>query len=442
MNTAKKLALLGADILLLYGTLALTLLIRYGASSLFESWAVHVGPFSLLFILWLFVWYLADLYRPSAFRTRASLLSNLAIATAVAALLSTVALYLLSGIFELTPKTNLVIFSVLFLLLDFLARSMVSRKFATGALSVAVIGSSSLIPETAALLEKNPQIGYKITKIFATLSEQDLQDLKKQIREKRIDLVVTQPTFPEGSPTLISLYKLLMLEIEILNLWDFYEGIFEKIPLDELNETWFIENITTRRPFYDTAKRLVDMVASSILIIIFIPFMILTGILVLCSSAGSIIFSQERIGKGGKSFTLYKFRSMISDHNGSPWTEQRDARITPIGKILRYTHLDELPQLFNIFKGELSLTGPRPESAQLAEEFKAFPYYEIRHVIKPGLTGWAQIHYRPSASLEEAREKLRYDMYYIKNRSLFIDLLIVLKTVRYFFMSFGNSNSI
>ena len=121
--------------------------------------------------------------------------------------------------------------------------------------------------------------------------------------------------------------------------------------------------------------------------------------------------------------------------NGPLATEKNDSRIFPIGKILRYTHLDELPQLFNILKGDIFFIGPRPESSELVEIYKKLPYYEIRHIIKPGLTGWAQVNYKPSASLEEAFEKLQYDIYYIKNRSLILDLLILIKTIRYIFIS-------
>ena len=129
----------------------------------------------------------------------------------------------------------------------------------------------------------------------------------------------------------------------------------------------------------------------------------------------------------------------MRENSGGPlWTENRDPRLTAIGKILRFTHLDEVPQLWNILKGDLSFTGPRPERTELVEQYKNFPYYEIRHIIKPGLSGWAQINYKPSASLEEAQEKLRYDIFYIKNRSFFLDLVIILKTIRYIFISYAS----
>ncbi|TSA45713.1 sugar transferase, partial [bacterium] len=132
---------------------------------------------------------------------------------------------------------------------------------------------------------------------------------------------------------------------------------------------------------------------------------------------------------------LYKFRVMVVNHSGSPWTVKNDARFTFVGKILNHTHLNEIPQLFNILRGDMSFIGPRPESKDLVKIYQQLPYYDLRHVIKPGLSGWAQINYKPSVSLEEAYEKLGYDIYYIKNRSFLLDFVIILKTIRYVFTS-------
>jgi lipopolysaccharide/colanic/teichoic acid biosynthesis glycosyltransferase len=143
------------------------------------------------------------------------------------------------------------------------------------------------------------------------------------------------------------------------------------------------------------------------------------------------------MGRRNKQFTLYKFRTMVdgADKIGPAWTEKNDTRVTPLGRVFRYTHLDEIPQLVNILRGDISFTGPRPESAELAEKYSSLPYYDMRHSIAPGITGWAQINFKPSASVEEAYEKLRYDIFYIKNRSFFFDTLIMMRTVKHFFFS-------
>ena len=178
-----------------------------------------------------------------------------------------------------------------------------------------------------------------------------------------------------------------------------------------------------------------DFFLATVIGLILFPLALTIGLLIKLTSKGPAIYKQKRVGKNGIIFTLYKFRTMRHNSSGSLWTKPKDERITIFGRFLRFTHLDEIPQLFNIIRGNISFIGPRPERVELAEQYKKFPHYEIRHVIKPGLTGWAQINYRPSASLEEAYEKLRYDIYYVKNRSIFLDFLIILKTLRYLFTS-------
>ncbi len=435
MNTAKKVALFVSDIVLLYVALAVTLLLRYGLEALPESWWIHIGPFSALFVLWLLVWYLADLYRPATLRTRLGLFTTILIASVVAAVFSTMALYLFSGFFELTPKTNLAIFSILFLVLGFLERIVLSRIFVSGALGVAVIGSSPLLASAAEHIKKNPHLGYQILRTFPEFGEKEYKILEEDIRSKKIQMVVLRSASFNDTGPLSQLYRLLPLEVEIVHFRNFYETVFEKVALDELSEAWFLENIATRKPFFDASKRVLDATASALLLVALSPILLLIAILSKLTSRGPILYPQTRAGKNGSTFVLYKFRSMRTDHSGPLWTEQNDTRITPFGRILRASHLDELPQLINIFKGDISFAGPRPERVELAEQFKTFPHYEMRHVVKPGLTGWAQINYRPSASLEEAREKLCYDLYYIKNRSLFLDLLILIRTIRHFLLS-------
>ncbi|MFH1346853.1 MAG: sugar transferase, partial [Spirochaetota bacterium] len=149
-------------------------------------------------------------------------------------------------------------------------------------------------------------------------------------------------------------------------------------------------------------------------------------------------FKQERVGLNNKNFTLLKFGTMKED-KGPLWTNKNDDRLTLLGKFLTRTHLDETPQLYNIFKSDISFIGPRAERKELVELYRQISHYEIRHIVKPGLTGWAQLNYKASASIEEAKEKLKYDIYYIKNRSLVLDFLILLKTIRYFFISNGSA---
>ena len=182
------------------------------------------------------------------------------------------------------------------------------------------------------------------------------------------------------------------------------------------------------------AKRLMDILVSGIALLLLSPILLLTALAIKLDSKGPVLYSQSRVGLMGEPYKIYKFRSMRTDAeaNGiAVWAGENDPRITRVGKFVRATRLDELPQVWNILKGEMSLVGPRPERplfvAQLAE---SLPYYHERHRVKPGLTGWAQINYRYGASKDDSRMKLRYDLYYAKNFSVFLDVIILMKTIR------------
>lgn len=230
------------------------------------------------------------------------------------------------------------------------------------------------------------------------------------------------------------LYSTLSKQIEISTVIDFYESLFGCIPLSEIEEEWFLREITENKSIYESLKRVIEILIICLTLPITIPVTIIIGILVAFTSSGPIIYRQERMGKNDEPFTLYKFRTMKIGQDGPLWTREGDERITTIGKFLRFTHLDEMPQLFNCLKGDISFVGPRPERTELVKIYEQIPYYEIRHIIKPGIIGWAQLSYRPSSSLDEAKQKFQFDLYYMKNRSLALDLFIFLKTARMMFM--------
>ncbi|MDO8504927.1 MAG: sugar transferase [Candidatus Liptonbacteria bacterium] len=433
MSSLKKASLLLGDIALLYVSLVITLLIRYRGESISSYFAGHVGPFSAIFVIWLLVFYVADLYKHSAFRNRGTLLSSLLTSVFISGFVSIVIFYIFGGIFELTPKTNLLLFSLVFLALDYFFRSALFGIFRSGATNMIILGDSPLIKETITHLEDNPQAGYKVIRWFGNFDDGSLTPLSEIVESGRAELIVIQPKLVTDPKTLSAIYDQLPLGVNLMNFSDFYEMLFERVPLEELEEGWFVEHVAPRHPIYDRSKRAVDIVFALAVGLVLFPLSILIALLIKLTSRGQVIYRQDRVGRGGKIFTLYKFRSMTSGHNGPLWTEANDSRITGLGQFIRFTHLDELPQLWNILRGDISLVGPRPEALGLAEKYSEFPYYEIRHLISPGLTGWAQTHFKASASLSEAWEKLRYDIYYVKNRSFILDLLIILKTLKYFF---------
>ena len=417
--------------MILYGALILTLIFRYGPNYFGESFDVHLKPFSIIFVIWVVIFYLADLYKEKRLRINLATIQVFILAIIISVVSSVILFYLFPSFFKLTPKTNLAIFALVFGILNIGWRIILVKIYISGGWRnrLLLIGDSPIIDELINYLKNNPQIGYDVA---AQKSENDISQI---IAKNKINIIVIQTYLKKDRKIIKIFYQLLPSKIAIVDLITFYETIFQKLPLKELDESWFIDKITTRRHLYDAIKRLIDICLSLFLIIIFLPLILIIAILTkLSSRQGPVIYKQERIGVNNKPFTLYKFGTMQVDE-GPLWTTENDKRLTWFGKILRYSHLDEIPQLYNILKGDISFIGPRAERRELVELYKQLPYYEIRHIIKPGLTGWAQLNYKPSASLEEAREKLQYDIYYIKNRSLVLDLLILLRTVRYLFIS-------
>lgn len=216
----------------------------------------------------------------------------------------------------------------------------------------------------------------------------------------------------------------------------FYEDFLYKIPPSELEDDWFVFspgfNLIHKR-INLRIKRVIDIVGSLLLLLVCSPIMLLVAIAIKLESSGPIIYSQTRSGLNGEEFEVHKFRSMCEDaeKDGAQWAQNNDPRVTRVGSILRKTRLDELPQLWNVLKGEMSLIGPRPERPHFDNKLsQQIPYYDLRYLVKPGISGWAQVMHRYGASEDDAYKKLEYDMYYIKNYSLLLDLAIVMKTIR------------
>jgi exopolysaccharide biosynthesis polyprenyl glycosylphosphotransferase len=434
MSRGKKFALGLGDALIFYVSLALTLLVRYPTPEFHGRFLAHLWPFSILLIIWLLSLSLFDLYRQRSFVNYNAVANRIMAAALSGVLASIVLFYLFPQVFRLTPKTNLFIFTAAFAILEYAWRSLFLATAKFRPAPAIIIGSSPEIRHMVEHLKKSPHVGLLPVAWLEALDEPNAEKLKEVVQKTGARVLIVQPKITKDAAVVRELYELLGLGVTILNFTDLYEQVFERVPLNELEEGWFIEHVTTLRPSYDRAKRAVDVISSLLMLIILSPFMAIAAILIKLSSPGPVLYKQQRTGRNDRPFILYKFRTMLHGGEGSLWTEKHDARITPAGKILRATHIDEFPQLVNILRGDISFTGPRPERVELVQKFREFPYYDIRHVVKPGLTGWAQINYRPSASLEEGKEKLCYDIYYIKNRSFFLDLAILFKTIKYVFI--------
>ncbi len=252
--------------------------------------------------------------------------------------------------------------------------------------------------------------------------------------DNRIDVVVVASS--GGRDTLPSeeLVACRLMGCDVVERRVFLERVRGIISLYDLDYQWilFAPGFNGGREIERALKRLVDLILASVVLVLTLPFMLLIAALVWVSSPGPIIFRQKRVGRNGHIFELLKFRSMRqSKTSEARWAEENDPRVTWIGRILRPTRLDELPQLVNVLRGEMSFVGPRPEQPEFVESLrKALPFYDVRHAVKPGITGWAQIHLAYAASAEDSRYKLERDLYYVKNFSIFLDMLIAIQTVR------------
>jgi sugar transferase (PEP-CTERM system associated) len=223
--------------------------------------------------------------------------------------------------------------------------------------------------------------------------------------------------------------------VPVTDLAGMYERVRGEVPLESLKASWLIYGQGfSQGGLRSFVKRSFDLAVSAVLLVLALPVMLLTALVIRLESPGPVIYRQERVGRGGRQFTCLKFRSMCADAepDGVPrWAVHADPRATRIGQFIRKARIDELPQLINVLRGEMSFVGPRPERPGFVNELtQTIPYYELRHSVKPGVTGWAQVRYSYGASVEDARKKLQFDLYYVKNHSLFLDLLILVETVR------------
>lgn len=448
LNRFKKVILVGGDILVLYGALYLTLLVRYAHLPTAAIWNLHFRPFSLLFLVWLVIFYINGLYDISASKNDIefynkifrNLLINIAITAAY--------FYLLTNkLFNIKPQTVFFIYSGLVMALFPLWRlwfnNLVQRP--TLLRNVLIIGMKDEARELIEEIIRKPQLGYRIAAIlhhgygaeyhFEGVTMYDsAENLKRILREHNISTVVTALD-PRTDPALIqNLYESLALKLQFLDLPTFYEKLTGKIPVTTIGHIWFLENLAeSEKSLYETVKHLLDFLAAAIGLVLSLPFIPLIALAIKLDSPGPVFFTQVRIGVLGKPFLAGKFRSMVlgAEQDGQPqWAQKNDPRVTKVGKLLRKIRFDEIPQLWNILRGEMSFVGPRPERPEFVKNLQSMiPFYNERHLVKPGLTGWAQINFQYGASAGDALKKLQYDLFYIKNRSFPLDIGIMLKTI-------------
>jgi sugar transferase (PEP-CTERM system associated) len=259
-------------------------------------------------------------------------------------------------------------------------------------------------------------------------------DIERIVASRHVDRIVVGLSDRRGRLPIEQLLRAKMSGVRVEDAATTYERLSGKILVDHLKPSWLIFSDGFRASLGTRiVKRAFDLVCALVGFVLTLPLMVLTALAIRLESRGPVFYSQERVGENGLSFTLCKFRSMRTDaEQGTPiWAKDKDDRVTRVGRFIRLTRLDELPQFWNVLRGDMSFVGPRPERPFFVKQLEAvIPFYNARHAVKPGITGWAQVKYRYGASVEDALEKLRYDLYYIKHRSIVFDLTILLDTVK------------
>jgi len=431
------------DIVLLVVAVFLSLWIRYLQIPSFSIFLQLISYFIPIIIFWIVCLYTAGFYSMEIYQTGYRMLSQLSIIAVICTLLGFAFFYLNLGA-RVVPKTILVIYGLVVLAITALWRwaySRITLKYFANT-DIAFIGVNDTVIELLNNMNNFSYISYKVVFLYTDkLHGYQVNDIPviddsasfiNEIKKHKIQMVVVANTDNLPNTTQDILFELLRNYVIFINLPDFYETFMRRIPLDAVNEQWFLTSVHLQsKKIYRIVKQTIDTIMALFLFIISLPFWPFIILLIKIESHGPAFFKQERTGYLGKPFTIIKFRTMrIADNTHEP-TENNDARVTGVGKILRRTRIDEIPQFLNIIKSDMSFIGPRPERPELVQKLEQeVPFYRQRLLVKPGLSGWDQVsgEYH-SPSREDTYKKLQNDLYYIKNMSLFLDVSIFFKTL-------------
>jgi len=438
-NNLKKVVLLAGDIAALYFSLYLTLVIRYWGAYTEKIWANHFWPFTIIFLFWLIIFYIANLYSLNLAVNNLKFYQASGRTLTIAGLIS-IAFFYLSPKIGIAPKRNLFIYIVIFAALFYLWRHFYnwSLKSYLPKRNIGIVGYNNLIAELTDEFKQKPHLGYNLSFIVDDQARESapnirpIAELERLIKNQRPDTIVLSHDPHQSENLRTALFNCLRYKINYISLPDFYEAITGKIPLDSINQMWFLENLSENsKIWFDRFKQIYDFILALTILLITLLCWPIIAVIIKLESHGPVFIIMKRLGKNNQIFKLIKFRTMREENNDRSPTRADDPRITKFGKFLRKFRIDEVPQMLNILKGEMSFVGPRPERSELSAELeKLIPFYAQRTLVKPGLTGSDQIsgeYHSPSPA--DSLKKLQYDLFYIKNRSIYLDLSIILKTV-------------
>lgn len=449
-------ALIFVDALLAAGALYFSALMRFGADEVTERLAETKTLFTVFVFVLIIIFssHLMEVYEFSRNTKKREVLINILFGTFTSFFLLSFVYYLDPGI--ILGRGVLIISLLIFALLQFCwhALYLVGNTHPRFSERVLILGTGDLAAQMGELIASGRSnfvlAGYTACESHSDPESNrekspvlvprdaivgDPSDLLATARQVRADVIVVALSERRGHFPLGDVLRCKLNNILIMDAPTIYERVQGKLMLESITPSWLIfSQGFMRTSLFSFSKRAIDIILSVIGLLLTLPFFPFIALSIKVDSRGPIFFRQLRVGNREKQFMLYKFRSMRQDAelgSGAVWAAENDPRVTRLGRFLRNSRVDEIPQLINVLKGDMSFVGPRPERPEFVEKLKLIiPYYSKRHFIQPGLTGWAQVRYPYGASVEDAVEKLRYDLYYIKNISPFLDTLIFLETIK------------
>jgi len=428
--------------------------IRFGMKAAQEYIGQRLLPLFISLFIFLVFFYVNGLYEPRLLNKYLRIISRISLSVLFAILLNSLIFY---ATFSMAIGRGVFILIALFvIILTTLPRMIyiliVSNKILDR--QTIIIGSGESIIDAIDLINKYPsslchiigvvaeregvsippEVGYKI------LGSTD--EINEIIKGRKVDRIIVTTLEPKRAKILKNLRICSYHGIEVIDLVSLYEELEGQVPLKYIDDEWLFSSISNYPGFHvKKLKRLMDIIGSLIGLVITFPVCLIAAIIIKLDSKGPVFYRQKRLGRYTRPFRIIKFRTMVHHAErglGAVWAKEEDSRITRVGKFLRKTRIDEIPQLINVFLGQMSLVGPRPERAAFIKELsEKIPFYPERLYVQPGVTGWAQINYPYASSLQETKIKLQYDLYYIKHTSFFLDCQVLLKTIKITFLGFG-----
>lgn len=439
----KRLLLIFGDVLALQAALLATLWLRYGDISPLV-WQQHRVPFLYVTVLWVVGLFVMGLYDLTKARNELAFFRSFLEGMFVN-LLVAFAFFYLVPIFGIAPRTNLLLYFALALLIAYAWRLSFNRYLARGLFRnrLLYVGPAEDALTVKGLLMGNP-LGFTLCAVIHTtprvsheadglLWEEQLEALDRLLAEERVSAIVLGHSLGDIPALRDALYRTLFTSTSLIDRKELEETLTGRVPVAAVTKAWFLEHLReSEKTWYEGVKRALDALLAVPVGLVTLVLLPVIALAIKATSPGPVFYRQERVGRHGKQFQIVKFRTMRMDAeaNGAQFAQKKDPRTTPLGRLLRAARLDELSQVWNVLKGDMSFVGPRPERPEFVEQLtERMPYYALRHLTRPGLTGWAQVQYRYASSLDDNLVKLQYDLYYVKHRSLLLDAAILLKTI-------------